>query len=144
MMVDILKDIHEEIGESIKDGFFQKLDATESLYADDTMLVGGRSEEINIFLSAFKRHSKKHDPKFKKDECNYIGMNATAKIGFLDSTKVQNTGEAGTRMTSRHKARTELGKYVGNDSCHGKKLDLFIRRSKMRRRRRRMRRGRME
>ena len=57
---------------------------SEIIYADDTMLIGKRARELNIFIAEIEKESSKYNLKLNYKKCNYVAMNGKAHIHFSD------------------------------------------------------------
>ena len=58
MMSILFHDVYAEIGHKLHTGKFDLIEFFELVYADDTMLIGKRGQELNILLHCIEKHSQ--------------------------------------------------------------------------------------
>ena len=94
LMSVLFHDIHEEVDSKIDNHGLDHFNWWELIYADDTMLVGHRSREINILIKAIEKASAKYNLKLNYGKCNYIAMNGKAHIHFSDGKPMKQVDKA--------------------------------------------------
>ena len=79
-MTVIFKDVHMwaemKVFPMALDHFIDR----ELLYADDTLILGHRAREVNIFLDLIVKESKRYNLKLNKIKCKHIDINCKPDI----------------------------------------------------------------
>ena len=132
LMTVLFHDIHFEIDDKIAPFTNAAFANWEILYADDTMIMGNRAREINIYLKQVEIESAKYNLKLNNSKCFYIGMNGKADIHFADGTKVKKADDVtylGGTITSDSSRNAEITSRMRKAlaTCH--KLKLFERKN---------------
>ena len=106
----------------------------ELLYADDTLILGHRAREVNIFLDLIVAESKRYNLKLKKGRCKHIDMNCKPNVDFADGEQMEHSqkekylGGVRPKDVSR---QAELANRLGAAMATAQKLNNFWRHQKV-------------
>ena len=122
-------DIHERTWDRIAGKHIDCFSSWELLYADDTLLIGNRSRELNILLAEIETESGKYNMKLNYGKCNHIAMYGKADIHFSDpKNKVKEVEKAtylGGTLTSNASRNAELNSRISKALTTCNKLKTF-------------------
>jgi hypothetical protein len=109
------------------------VDFSNILYADDTFLVGKRSQELNKILWAIEKHSARYGMKLNRGKCVCINMGVRNVIKFKNGEKMKQENEAtylGGVISKQALSRTEVESRVKKALETCRKLNIFFKKAK--------------
>ena len=108
-------------------------DFSNTLYADDSFLVGKHAKELKKILWAIEKHSARYGMELKKKKCVYINMNNKNKIKFSDGNAMVEEKEAtylGANITTKNLNKAEVDKRVNKALSTCNKLKVFVKKAR--------------
>ena len=93
VMTVMFKDIHDEIDVDICNCRLDRINFSEILYADDTLLVTKNTKGMNKLIHAIERESAYYGLKHNQSKCCVLVMNGNNRIKFLDGSSVPQVDE---------------------------------------------------
>ena len=124
VMTALMHDVHWN-AEQRKD-YPEGIDFGEVLYADDTILIGKSSKEVQKVLQKIKEVSKKYGLALNKDKCVHLRINNTNRVEFKDKKKMpteEDTTYLGAQLNSKCDIAKDLNMKMGGATYIWRKLD---------------------
>ena len=128
VMTVMFKDIHDEINVDICNCRLDRINFSEILYADDTLLVTKNTKGMNKLIHAIERESAYYGLKHNQSKCCVLVMNGNNRIKFLDGSSVPQVDEVtylGGTLTSQVSVANEVSNRIAAATSTWMSLRIF-------------------
>ena len=121
-------DIHCEVDQDIIHSRLDRINFSEILYADDTLLVTKDTNGMNRLLHAIEKESSYYGLKLNQDKCCVLSLNGNSRVRFLDGSLVPHADEItylGGTLTSHVSVASEITNRISATMATWKSMDIF-------------------
>ena len=130
VMSVLFSDIHYAIDRDIILSRLDRINFSEILYADDTLLVSKDTSGMNRLLHAIELESSYYGLKLNQDKCAVLSLNGNSHVRFRDGSLVPHVDEVtylGGTLTSQVSVAREISSRISSTMATWKSMDIFWR-----------------
>ena len=128
LMTVMFEDVYADFKKLRTHGSFDGVPFWELLYADDTILVGKNTKDLQKYLQKIEEHAEYYGLQLNKAKCCMIRMNGRGWIKFRNETRVKIVSEAqylGVTISARVDIREEVRQRIRVARVTWRRLSSF-------------------
>lgn len=134
VMAVLMKDVKNRLNTPKQKEPINGIKFAEILYADDTLLFGTHTQNINKFLKEIQIESEYYNMRLNLNKCiNLTGNQRMSSVKFKDGTKVPREHQAtylGTTLTDNNNNKAEISNRIADCCATANRLKLFWNKAK--------------
>ena len=74
-MTAMFLDVHAEVGEKVTNRAAKDINSTDLLYADETLLIGSKPQQMNLLIATIAKRSERYGMKLNIAKWEYLRVN---------------------------------------------------------------------